>query len=61
MDENMVNETEACPECGERHMDNLVWIDDERVICATCGHSYNPETGEAYFKEDTCPNSLNES
>jgi rubredoxin len=50
MDENMVEETEACPECGERHMDNLVWLDDDRVKCTACGHSYNPETGEAYFE-----------
>jgi hypothetical protein len=31
-----------CPGCGERHVDNLVWIDDETVKCATCGALYDP-------------------
>ena len=31
-----------CPGCGERHIDNLVWIDDETVKCATCGALYDP-------------------
>ena len=45
----LVTEDSGCP-CGERRMDWLVWIDDDRVKCATCGHSYNPKTGEAYFE-----------
>lgn len=33
----------ACPQCGERMMDNLVWNEDgERVSCATCGMVYKP-------------------
>ncbi len=31
-----VEKEDACP-CGEDHMDNLIWIDDERIKCATCG------------------------
>lgn len=32
----------ACPHCGERRMDMLVWIEDDRVECQTCGHHYDP-------------------
>lgn len=31
-----------CPECGEDDIDSLVWIDDERVRCESCGHVYEP-------------------
>lgn len=31
----------ACPGCGERDIDRLIWIDDDRVRCATCGTEYN--------------------
>jgi len=48
-DNNMVAHDSACPKCGERDMDRLIWIDDDRVRCATCGHVYEPAlpaTGE---------------
>ena len=32
----------ACPNCGERDMDELVWIDDERVQCQRCKKVYSP-------------------
>ena len=34
----------ACPNCGERRMDWLVWQepDYETVRCSTCGHEYTP-------------------
>ena len=37
----------ACPTCGTRDMDSLVWIDDEFtsfdiVECGACGTLYNP-------------------
>jgi hypothetical protein len=31
----------ACPECGERHVDRLVWEDD-LVRCASCGITFDP-------------------
>lgn len=51
-----MNETEngivcwndACPECGERHVDNLVWQNPNegeakvKVKCQCCGHVYVP-------------------
>lgn len=48
--DEMVRADEACPACGERRMDYLVWqteysIEDEGdevVRCATCGAVYTP-------------------
>ena len=37
-----VAETDACPGCGERNTDNLVWQDDGAVKCSTCGKRYTP-------------------
>lgn len=33
---------DACPNCGERESDELVWLDDERVQCQKCGTTYQP-------------------
>lgn len=33
---------DACPSCGERNADRLHWQDDETVLCAVCGTTYNP-------------------
>jgi uncharacterized Zn finger protein len=41
-DDRLVQPADACPKCGERDMDNLVWDDDENVRCATCGTVYDP-------------------
>lgn len=39
----LVKPEEACPRCGERHVNRLVWIEDgERVRCATCLNIYVP-------------------
>ena len=41
-----VAEGAACPSCGERQMDKLVWVsadDGDWVECATCDTWYNPE------------------
>ena len=35
-----VSEEKGCPKCGERDMDELMWLDDERVECQTCGNVY---------------------
>lgn len=36
-------EESACPECGERHPDVLIWREDESgVECRRCGHYYDP-------------------
>jgi len=33
----------ACPSCGERRVDCLVWDEaGEIVTCSTCGESYSP-------------------
>jgi len=41
-DTDMVAIEDACPSCGQRHMDSLVWIDDEQVRCESCGATYQP-------------------
>jgi len=36
----------ACPICGNRDMDTLVWNEDtDLVTCAKCGATYNPLEG----------------
>lgn len=41
--DELVNQEDACPACGERVMDNLVWTEDgETVVCYTCGKLYSP-------------------
>jgi len=43
----------ACPKCGERDMDRLVWLDDERVRCSNCGTTYCPgESNERRSHDD---------
>jgi len=38
-----VAEADACPGCGERNVDNLVWQDDGKAVrCTTCGKQYTP-------------------
>ena len=32
-----------CPSCGESDLDRLIWADDERVTCASCGREYRPQ------------------
>lgn len=40
---NFVAREDACPKCGERDSDRLVWIDDgERVECQQCKTVYQP-------------------
>ena len=39
-----VAEANACPRCGERSQDNLVWQDDGKVKCTNCGTTYEPPT-----------------
>jgi len=38
----MVTEPNACPVCGEREMDELVWADCDTVHCYTCGADFDP-------------------
>lgn len=40
--DNDVTPESACPTCGERDADQLVWLDDETVRCARCGTEYQP-------------------
>jgi len=44
--DNHVDPMFACPNCGERDADRLVWIDDDRVECQACGTVYDPATSE---------------
>lgn len=38
----LVDAEHACPGCGERHQDRLVWQDDETVLCSKCGMNFVP-------------------
>lgn len=42
-DDNLVATDDACPGCGERDADMLVWLDDERVQCQSCTRVYRPQ------------------
>jgi len=33
---------DACPKCRERNADRLVWQDNGKVKCTTCGMRYRP-------------------
>jgi hypothetical protein len=41
-DVDRVASRDACPTCGERECDELVWLDDERVECQRCETVYRP-------------------
>lgn len=38
--DDLVPARDACPMCGERNPDRLVWIDHERVRCLNCNAVY---------------------
>ena len=40
--EELVDQEYACPRCGERRVDWLVWQDDEHIRCETCSNIYKP-------------------
>lgn len=41
-DTDLVDPKDACPHCGERDVDRLVWLDDQRVQCQACRTVYQP-------------------
>ena len=41
-DTNLVAPEDACPVCGERDADRLVWIEDGLLRCSACGAEYDP-------------------
>jgi len=41
--DELVAETDACPKCRERNADKLVWQDNGKVKCSTCGMRYRPQ------------------
>ena len=40
--DNLCNESAACPCCGNRDMDWLLWQDDDSLTCAKCKVNYEP-------------------
>ena len=40
--DELVDEADACLKCRERNVDNLVWQDNGKVKCTTCGMRYRP-------------------
>lgn len=38
----LVDVEDACTFCGERDMDQLVWLDGDTVGCGNCGTRYQP-------------------
>jgi hypothetical protein len=40
--DELVAEAGACPKCRERNVDNLIWQDNGKVKCTTCGKQYTP-------------------
>lgn len=40
--DNLVAPEDACPRCGERDADRLVWVDETIVRCSACGAEYDP-------------------
>ncbi|MCL4199369.1 MAG: hypothetical protein KJZ69_17900 [Phycisphaerales bacterium] len=41
--DHLVEPEDACPTCGQRCIDRLIWIDDgEQVRCAACSTIYTP-------------------
>lgn len=47
---NLVAPADACPICGERSADRLVWIDDDQVLCSMCGCEYEPRSEAAHVE-----------
>ena len=43
VDEDTVDAVWGCPECGERRVDWLIWLNDQTVQCQTCGSEYRPD------------------
>jgi hypothetical protein len=35
----------GCPECGERHVDQLVHQEDDLLRCSSCGITFDPAAG----------------
>lgn len=58
-DSDLVDQACACPGCGERRADELVWQndEDEQVRCSTCGMIYSPSTveGRTVYVPDPAP------
>lgn len=40
--DNLVAPEDACPRCGERDADRLVWVGETIVRCSVCGAEYDP-------------------
>ena len=42
-----------CPECEAWCPDLLVWVEDDRVECQTCGAIYDPRDGKVHAYRDS--------
>lgn len=42
----------ACPECEERRVDELPFLEEDHVQCASCGTEYNPLTREVILAKE---------
>jgi hypothetical protein len=39
---DLAPESCSCPSCGERRLDKLEWTEDDCLLCASCGTTYDP-------------------
>jgi len=54
--DELVAQAEACPKCGERRVDHLVWQkDSDEVRCTTCGKQYAPARRSGTSREGRPP------
>lgn len=47
-DDDEVTDRFACPICGERNADKLVWIEDDRVQCSNCSTVYTVASDDPF-------------
>lgn len=38
----LIGKSGLCPSCGERRFAFLQWTEDDCIVCATCGTTYDP-------------------
>jgi len=53
-----VNKNFACPVCGERKVDNLVFVGEDIVQCSNCSTLYDVHTGKVVRCVDSGPDDV---